>query len=49
MDGFNRARVEVKHRGALHAQHVVAQHRALATEFLERMSPQLFDIEFDEI
>jgi hypothetical protein len=49
MDGFNRARVEVKHRGALHAQHVVAQHRAMVTEFLERMSPQLFSVEFREI
>ena len=49
MDGFNRARVEVKHRGALHAQHVVAQHRAMVTEFLERTSPQLFGVKFDEI
>jgi hypothetical protein len=49
MDGFNRARVEVKHRGALHAQHVVAQHRAMVTEFLELMSPQLFGVEFREI
>ena len=40
MDGFNRARVEVKHRGALHAQHVVARSiEAMATEFLELMSP----------
>ena len=49
MDCFNRARVEVKHRGALHAQHVVAQHRRMVTEFLERTSPQLFGVEFDEI
>jgi hypothetical protein len=49
MDGFNRARVEVKHRGMLLAQHAVAAHRAMVTEFLERTSPQLFDIEFDEI
>jgi hypothetical protein len=49
MVSFNHARVELKHRGALPMQHAVAQHRAMVTEFLERTSPQLFDIEFDEI
>ncbi len=49
MDGCNRARVEVKHRGMLPAQHAVAQHRTMVTEFLERASPQLFGLEFGEI
>ncbi len=49
MDRFNRARVEVKHRGTLPAQHEVASFRATVTEFLATSSRQLFQIEFDEI
>jgi hypothetical protein len=49
MQRFNNARVEVKHRGTLPSQHDVEGFRATVTTFLIELTPELFDITFDNI
>ena len=49
MQRFNNARVEVKHRGTLPSQDDVEGFRATVTAFLIELTPELFDITFDNI
>jgi hypothetical protein len=49
MDQFNRARVEIKHRGTLPAHMHVEEFRGTVSDFLDENSLRIFEIKFDDI
>jgi hypothetical protein len=46
---FNKARVEVKHRGLLPIQQQIEDFRSTVTAFLSDVTPKVFQIDFDSI